>query len=468
MIMSQTSIKKNFAYKSILTLSTYLINFITFPYVSRILGVERIGLVNFVDNTVNYFLLFATMGINILGVREIAAVKENPSERDKVFSRLLGMNLVFTLATLMVYLMCIAAVPQLRQYEGLFYIGTAKIIFTAFLVEWFFTGIEHFRYITLRSIAVKVVYVIAVFICIRSLDDYKLYFVLTVIVVVINAVVNIAYVRRFVAVRYEDMWKKGFYRKNLMLGVYSIMTSMYLTFNVMFLGFVSSNTEVGYYTTAFKLYSVILGFFSAFTNVMLPRMSALLSSGERASFQRLVDKSFHTMSLFSIPMIACCMILARELVYVLSGTGYEGAVLPMRIIMPAVLFVGMAQVLAVQVLTPMKQDRVLLVASIVGAVVGLVLNVSLAPFLHSLGTATVLLCSEFAVTVTYIVYVVHRRVVRIPFESLWSGIVITLPCAAVCLLCKWCINNPFLMLSTAVVGSGGCLWVAYLKLPRFS
>ena len=60
--MSQPSIKKNFAYKSVLTLSTYLINFITFPYVARMLGVERIGLVNFVDNTVNYFLLFATMG----------------------------------------------------------------------------------------------------------------------------------------------------------------------------------------------------------------------------------------------------------------------------------------------------------------------------------------------------------------------------------------------------------------------
>ena len=72
-----TSIKKNFAYKSALTLSSYIVAFITFPYVSRILGVERIGLVDFVDNTVNYFLLFASMGINLLGIREIAAVKEN-------------------------------------------------------------------------------------------------------------------------------------------------------------------------------------------------------------------------------------------------------------------------------------------------------------------------------------------------------------------------------------------------------
>lgn len=98
------SIKKNFAYKSILTISTYLINFITFPYVARVLGVEHIGLVNFVDNTVNYFLLFATMGIGLLGVREIAAVKNDVKALDRVYSNLIGINLVFTLASLVIYL----------------------------------------------------------------------------------------------------------------------------------------------------------------------------------------------------------------------------------------------------------------------------------------------------------------------------------------------------------------------------
>ena len=141
--MSQLSIKKNFAYKSILTLSTYLINFITFPYVARVLGVERIGLVNFVDNTVNYFLLFATMGVGLLGVREIAAVKEDKKRRDQVYSNVLALNLLFTLVSLGIYLLCVVTIPKLCQYDELFYIGTAKILFTVFLVEWFFTGVEN-------------------------------------------------------------------------------------------------------------------------------------------------------------------------------------------------------------------------------------------------------------------------------------------------------------------------------------
>lgn len=436
-------------------------NFITFPYVSRILGVERIGLVNFVDNTVSYFLLFATLGINILGVREIAAVKGNLDKRNQVFSNLLGMNLCFSLITLVVYLVCVMAIPQLRQYEELFYVGTSKIVFTVFLVEWFFTGIEHFRYITLRSIAIKSLYVIAIFVCIRSRDDYELYFFMTMAVVVINALVNMAYVRRFVSVKCPELLSKRFYKENLMLGVYSIMTSMYLTFNVMFLGFVSNNVEVGYYTTAFKLYSVILGFFSAFTNVMLPRMSTLLSNGEKDSFQRLANKSFHTMCIFCIPMIVCSIILAPQLVYVLSGEGYEGAVLPMRIIMPAALFVGMAQVLAVQILTPMKCDKILLAASIIGACVGLSLNLLLVPHIYSVGTAVVLLCSEIAVTVTYIVYVVHYKVVRIPFNSIWRGIGVSLPCGIICLLCEYYIKNPLGLILSLILILGNIVLLGY-------
>ena len=101
--MGQPSIRKNFAYKSILTISNYIMGFITFPYISRVFGVEKLGLINFVDNTINYFLLFATMGISVLGVREIASVKETRDEKNKVFSNILGINILFTVITLIVY-----------------------------------------------------------------------------------------------------------------------------------------------------------------------------------------------------------------------------------------------------------------------------------------------------------------------------------------------------------------------------
>ena len=460
--MSQPSIKKNFAYKSVLTLSTYLINFITFPYVARMLGVERIGLVNFVDNTVNYFLLFATMGVGLLGVREIAAVKEDKKRRDQVYSSVLALNLLFTLVSLGIYLLCISTIPKLCQYDELFYIGTAKILFTVFLVEWFFTGVENFRYITLRSILIKVLYIISVFLFVRDTSDYRLYFILTVGVVVLNALINQLYIRKFVRVRWNNIQLFKYLKQNVTLGIYTLMTSMYLTFNVMYLGLVSNNTEVGYYTTAFKLYSVILGFFTAFTNVMLPRMSSLLANGEKDRFQELVNRSFSVMSTCCIPLILCSMIMAPQIIYILSGPGYEGAILPMRIIMPAAFAVGMAQVLAIQVLMPMKKDKVLLVASIIGAVVSLLINLLVIPSLASAGSAIVLVCSEAVVTGTYGVYVLSHRLTWIPVGIIWKNVCYSLPVALVCWGCGRWIENEFVGVGCAVMVISVFLFLRYL------
>ena len=460
--MLQPSIKKNFAYKSVLTLSTYLINFITFPYVARVLGVERIGLVNFVDNTVNYFLLFATMGVGLLGVREIAAVKEDKKRRDQVYSSVLALNLLFTLVSLGIYLLCVVTIPKLCQYDELFYIGTAKILFTVFLVEWFFTGVENFRYITLRSILIKVLYIISVFLFVRDTSDYRLYFILTVGVVVLNALINQFYIRRLVRIRWRDIQLFKYLKQNVTLGIYALMTSMYLTFNVMYLGLMSNNMEVGYYTTAFKLYSVVLGFFSAFTNVMLPRMSSLLANGEKDRFQELVNRSFSVMATCCIPLILCSMILAPQIIYILSGPGYEGAILPMRIIMPAAFAVGMAQVLAIQVLMPMKKDKVLLVASIIGAVVSLLINLLVIPSLASAGSAIVLVCSEAVVTGTYVVYVLSHRLTWIPVGIIWKNVCYSLPVALVCWGCGRWIENEFVGVGCAVMVISVFLFLRYL------
>lgn len=457
--MALTSIKKNFAYKSVLNLSSYVAGFITFAYTAHIFGAERIGLVNFVDNTVGYFLLFATMGIGLLGVREIAAVRHNERERSRVFANVLGLNLAFTAVTLILYVVAVASIPRLSAHPEMFFIGGAKIIFTALVVEWFFSGMENFRYITLRSIAVRVLYVLAVLIFIRNRDQYILFFALTVASVVINALINIAYVRRFVSPRWRDLFDMRYTRSNLTLGIYSIMTSMYLTFNVVYLGFVAGDTEVGYYTTAFKLNTVMLGLFSAFTNVMMPRMSALVAAGEKEEFQVMINKSFSAVATFSVPLVLCSMVMAPQIIQLLAGGDFAGAILPMRIILPAVIMAGVAQVLAIQIIMPLKHDRILLLASGIGATVAIAINIFFVPQLESVGSAIVLLSAETVVTGTYIVYVTRRKIVKIPIKLFVRSALLSLPCVAICLLAAHFIENPFIALGVGFVASV-TLWCA--------
>ena len=452
------SIKKNFAYKSLLTVSNYLMAFITFPYISRILGVENIGLVNFVDNTINYFLLFATMGVSILGVREIARVKDKYEERSRVFSNIIGVNILFTFLTLIIYGVIISVIQQFKEYSSLLYIGAAKILFSTFLIEWFYTGIESFKYITFRSITIKTLYVLSVFLCIKESDDYKLYFYLTVGVTLINALINIFYARNFVKIQVSELFNLRYLKENIILGIYSIMTSMYLTFNVMYLGLITNNTQVGYYTTAFKLYSVILGFFSAFTNVMLPRMSALIANKEEGRFNELLNKSFSTMVLFSVPLILCSIILAPQIIYILSGPGFEGAIIPMRIIMPSILFVGIAQILAVQILMPLEKDKILLNTSLIGASISIIVNILVVKHLYSIGSSIVLLLSEFTVTASYLLYLYTKTTIRFNWSNLFKSLFLAIPSATLCYVVPQFITNIY---ASFLISSFGAIaiWV---------
>lgn len=459
------SIKTNFIYKSLLTVSNYLMAFITFPYISRVLGVENIGLVNFVDNTINYFLLFATMGVNVLGVREIAKVGNDLEARNKVFSNILGVNTLFTITTLILYFIIVKSIPKLSGYSELLYIGGAKILFTNFLVEWLYTGIEKFRYITIRSILVRIIYIISIFILIKEPGDYKLYFYLTIAVTVVNAIINFIYSRKYTVIIFRELFNLRFLKDNITLGIYSIMTSMYLTFNVMYLGIVSDNIQVGYYTTAFKLYSVVLGFFTAFTNVMLPRMSALVVLNDRERIQQLISKSFSAMSMVSIPLIICTLILAPDIIYVIAGKGYEGAIVPMMIIMPAILLVGIAQVIAIQILMPLNKDKVLLYTSIGGAVFSMILNIVLVNTLMSIGSAIVLLGCESIVTLSYIIYIVRHSDLKIPWHSIIDSLKLSVPCLIICFLCKFYVSNPFITIGVSVPLSV-IVWILLLRIKR--
>ena len=440
---------------------------VTFPYVSRVLGVENVGLVNFVDNTINYFLLFATMGISSLGVRAIASARNSQIELDKTFSNLLGLNILFTFVVFVVYSILITVIPKFYVNSELFYIGAAKILFTSLMIEWFFNGIENFKYITIRTILIRLIYIGSIFVFIRESYDYKLYFILTTSIIVINAIINLGFSRRFVHIIPSELISGRFLKENITLGGYSLMTSMYLTFNVMYLGLVSNNTEVGYYTSAFKLYQLILSVFTAFTSVMLPRMSSLIAHGAKEQFYEYVHKSMEFVVMLSIPLIVCCSIMAPEIVFLLCGNGYEGAITPMRIIMPAILFVGLAQILAVQVLMPLKDDKTLLLASILGAIVSLFINFIVVHQIQSIGSAIVLLSSEFIVMVTYIIYTERKNIIHLKYSHLFVPIFKTFPCAIICMICQRLIENHYWALVIAAVSSTLIYIILNLKNVKF-
>lgn len=424
-------IKTNTFWSSLFAIAGYLFPLITYPYVSRVLGVSNIGICGFVDSIINYFALFSSMGIAILAVREVAANRNDQKKLNNTFSSLFLLHISVTFVVLLVLLPCIFFVPQFYEHSDLMMVGVVKLVTSVFIIEWFYKGIEEFRYITIRSVVIRLIYVVLTFIFVRDQGDTFNYYLLTALASVLSALVNFVYVRKYVQFSFEHLTVGVYLMPFLILGMQRLLTSMYTTFNVSFLGFVANQEEVGYYVAATKLYSIIIALFSAFTSVMLPRMSSFLADGRDEEFRSFYKKSVDVLFLFAFPTICFCSVFADQIIWVIVGPGYEASVPIMQIVMPLVFIIGYEQILIVQVLMPMKKDKSVMMNALTGAVVGLLFNCVLVPRWLGVGSAWVWICSEVAVLVVAQVHVTQYLGIKFPYKQLFKYLFMSVPIIAI-------------------------------------
>ena len=456
------TIRTNFIYSVVLVLSNYLFPLLVYPYVSRVLGVANIGLCNFIDGIINYFILFSMMGINVVGIREVAKEKGDRTKLSNCFQDISRLNLLATSIVLIILIALMFTVPRLEAHRDLMWIGVFKLLANVFLIEWFYKGMEEFRFITFRSIIIKTICLIGIFIFVNDESDYREYYFFMCAMYAINAFFNWGYLRRFISFSFFKGDISRYSKTILIMGSYSILTSMYTTFNIAFLGLVSSDTEVGYYTTAVKLYSIIMALYSAFTGVMLPRMSALVAENRIGDFNNLLAKSNKILFKFTLPLIVYTIIFSPEIIQIISGTGYEGAVCPMRLVMPLMLIIGYEQIIIVQILMPLKKDKYILINSIIGAFTGIILNLLLVPSMKSVGSAIVWGTSEIIVMISaqFFVYKLIKKGIPLRLFIRESFYVFPLFLALVGLYCLYHYN--FMGMIEYIILGGCILGVHYI------
>lgn len=448
-------LKKNFLYSSILTTSNYIFPLITYPYVSRILGVTNIGLYNFADSIINYFIMFSVMGIGIIGIREIAGTQENVRNRNKVFSNLFILNTGLTLIALAVFTICLFTVPDLYSNRDLMYVGILKLVSNLFLIDWFYKGLEKFKYITNVTLSIKFLYVISVFIFVRESNDYTVYYLLCTLMITLNAIANFTYAFKYVKFDFHALDLRKYLKTNFVLGAYCFLTSMYTSFNVAYLGFVSNNTEVGYYTTGTKLFTIIIALYSAFTGVVQPRMSSLLSENKFDEFISIIKKSIDILMVITIPAVLFTCFFSPEIIRIVSGEGYEGAIVPTKIVMPLIFIIGYEQILVIQILTPLKKDKQILINSIIGAIVGLIMNIILVGKYASIGSAVVWVMSEIAVLISAQYFVTRYTQVSFPYMKLAKEIAIYIPLVIIyCGIKNYIDYNFFINFTVGIIITG--------------
>lgn len=420
------SLKKNTAYSITLTLSNYVFPLIIFPYVARILGVENIGICNWVDSIITYFVMFSMMGMEILGVREIAYNKEKKKELSQTFFSLLSLNAFGTVIAIIILSICIIIIPAFNEYKELFYIGSAKLFTNLFLIEWFYKGTENFKYITSRSILVKLAYMASIFILVQERDDYPTYYLLTVLSVVVTAIWNIIYSRKFVT-KPKTINPTKFLRPCIFLGAYILLNALFSTFNVTYLGLVYNKSEVGIYTTVTKIFMVLLSLYTACTTVIMPKMSNMISQNDKKGISHTISKAINLLYTLAFPLFVTAELFTPEIIHFFGGIEYVAAIPLLRILLPMILILGLEQILVIQILMPFKADKQILINSLISAGVGITFGSILIKYHGAYGSAITWIIVQLCVFASSFYFVQRFVHFNLEYRSMLKNAVYSTP-----------------------------------------
>ena len=399
---------------AILTMSSFIFPLITFPYVSRVLLETGTGRVSFATSLITYFTMIAQLGIPTYGIRACAKVRDNRQELTRTAHEILFINIIMSVVSYILLAFALAFVPRLHEDRTLYIIVSITIILSAIGMEWLYKALEQYTYITIRSVIFKFIALVGMFLLIHEENDYVMYGFITIFAGSASNVFNFINVHKYIDLKPIGNYNiKRHMKPVLVFFAMSCATTIYNNLDVVMLGFMKSDADVGYYNAAVKIKTILISIVTSLGTVLLPRASYYIEHSMLDEFKRVSEKALNFVFLLASPLALYFILYAKNGIYFLAGENYIGSVLPMQIIMPTLLLIGITNILGIQILVPLGKEITVLISEIAGAVVDIILNAILIPPYSSAGAALGTLAAEFVVLIVQ--YAALRKDVRETF-----------------------------------------------------
>ena len=400
------SVKFNFIMNFILTLSNFIFPLITFPYVSRILQASGLGKVGFATSIIAYFSMIAMMGIPTYGIKACAKIRDDSYKLTKTVYELLILNTIFLAFSLTLLLLSVIFINKFYIDKELYIILAFSMLFNVLGIEWLYKALEQYSYITIRSIFFKIASLILLFVCVKESNDILPYAMLTVLASVGAGILNFYNLRKIITlykITFKQLEITKHIKPSFTFFLLTISITIYVNLDSIMLGFMTSDDNVGYYSAAVKIKQILVTLVTSLGAVMLPRLAFYYEQKRFDEFKDLVKNALGFILIVSLPLTIYFTLYAKDAILLLSGESFLASVEPMQIIMPTVFLIALSNLMGWQILVPMDREKQIVFSTIIGAIVGGIINIFAIPYLGVNGAAIANLCAECAVVVVQII-----------------------------------------------------------------
>lgn len=367
----------------------YFLPIIVLPYLIRIIGAEKFGLIAFAQAFIQYFMILTEYGFNLSATREISLCKEGKKEVCKIFSAVMSAKIILAGAAFLILLLVINFIPRFKSDWIVYILSFGAVIGNTLFPVWFFQGKEKMTYITVINVAGGLIYALLIFLCVKDAQDYLYVPVLNSFYFIITGLIGLFVVFKkfkieFIVQTYGNV--KAELKKGWDIFISNVAINTYTTTRIFAVGLLTNNILTGYYTVAERVAGLIQAFpLLSFSQAIYPRMSKIFLKNKKRAIYLMRKIQDSTTSIFAI-VIPIIFLLTPMITRILCGIESQEAITSLRLLLVSAFFVG-ANAFKVQFLLVCGRADLYSKIHVLAALIGLPLVFILITYYSFLGAA---------------------------------------------------------------------------------
>ena len=396
----------NFAALTVLQGANYIFPLITLPYLVRVLGVEKYGLLAFAGATTGYFNIVVDYGFDLVAPREIAINRKNWAKISEIYSAVMIIKIILMVISTVLLTALVFSFDKFSTDWKLYYLTFGVVVGQALFPVWLFQGLEEMKYIAYLNLLTRLIFTVAIFIFVKNEADYYLVPVIRSLGAVLVGFMAICIVKRKFKVVFRLQPFRvlsHYFREGYHVFISKIAISLYTISTTFILGLFTNNVIVGYFAAADRIIQALKGLTGPISQAIYPFISKKISDSKEEGLRiiRLAAKYIGgitgVISLF-------VLIFAAPLVHILLGSQYENSVSVLRIMSVLPFFIGLSNVFGVQAMVSFGREKPFSRIVITGSILNLVLSFILVPLFHQVGSAISVVTVELFITLSMFIY----------------------------------------------------------------
>jgi len=417
---SKKILLENFFALSLIQALNYLIPLITLPYLVRVIGPEKFGLISFAQALIGYFVILTDYGFNLSATREISIHRENKQKLNEIYSSVMILKFLLCVLSFIILSLICFTIPKFKK-DYLVYIYTFGLVLGNVIFPiWFFQGMERMRYITIIHTISRMIFMIFIFIFIKKISDYLYVPLINSIGILFGGMLSLGLIYRDFGVRLllpsveamKHQLKEGWH-----IFISTMATSLYTTSNVFILGLFTNNTVVGYYSAAEKIIRTIQGLLTPVSQTAYPRISKLVSESKEKAIN-FIKKMIKTVGIVSFIISSIIFVFSVSIVNIILGEQFGRSIIVLRLLSFLPFIISLSNIFGIQTMLTFNYKDAFSKILIAAGILNIILAFVLVPFFKEVGISIAVVITEIFVTVSMFVYIEKKGIKLLKREIL--------------------------------------------------